>query len=89
MNAPATDTNNAVTYNTCFRCGKPGHSIRDCKQVKYEPRREIRVVKMEKRRPIKKKTILSNYNRTEERPKDDIAIANQEDNATKDQQLMF
>ena len=43
---------------------------------------------MEKRRPIKKKTILSNYNRTEERPKDDIAIANQEDNATIDQQQL-
>ena len=51
MNAPATDTSNTATYNTCFRCGKPGHSTRDCKQVKYEPRREIRVVKMEKRRP--------------------------------------
>ncbi|MGH2638702.1 MAG: hypothetical protein ACRDF4_05390, partial [Rhabdochlamydiaceae bacterium] len=78
---PATDTSNTTTFNTCFRCGKPGHSTRDCKQVKYEPRREIRVVKRLTRRPDKKKTSANNYKRVEERSKDDKPNRNQDENA--------
>ena len=41
---------NSGGYNTCFKCGKSGHSTKDCKQERIENKREIRAIKISNRK---------------------------------------